>query len=39
MTGPDGRELSNRWEEALTIKNWVEDIWGGLEAQPVSDQK
>ena len=39
MTGPDGRELSNRWEEALTIKNWVADIWAGLEAKPVSDQK
>ena len=27
MTGPDGRELSNRWEEASQIKGWVEDIW------------
>ena len=27
MTGPDGRELSNRWEEALTIKGWVEETW------------
>lgn len=29
MTGPDGREMSNRWEEALTIKAWAEDIWAG----------
>ncbi|MEM7472476.1 MAG: sugar phosphate isomerase/epimerase [Pseudomonadota bacterium] len=27
MTGPDGREMSNRWEEALQIKSWVEAIW------------
>ncbi|WP_327794288.1 sugar phosphate isomerase/epimerase family protein [Harenicola maris] len=31
MTGPDGREMSNRWEEALTIKRWAEEIWQGLE--------
>ena len=30
MTGPDGREMSNRWEEALTIKGWVEDMWAEL---------
>lgn len=29
ITGPDGRELSNRWEEALTIKRWAEEIWQG----------
>jgi hypothetical protein len=39
MTGPDGRELSNRWEEALTIKGWVHDIWAALEAEAVSDPK
>jgi len=27
ITGPDGFELSDRWEESLTIKGWVEDIW------------
>ncbi|QPM90296.1 sugar phosphate isomerase/epimerase family protein [Pseudooceanicola algae] len=32
ITGPDGREMSNRWDEALTIKGWVEEIWAGLEA-------
>ncbi len=31
MTGPDGREMSNRWQEALQIKSWVEDIWEDLE--------
>ncbi|RLJ41113.1 hypothetical protein BCF46_2901 [Litoreibacter meonggei] len=30
MTGPDGKELSNRWEESLIIKGWVEDIWSDL---------
>lgn len=33
MTGPDGREMSNRWEEALQIKAWVEDIWNELEQE------
>lgn len=32
MTGPDGKEMSNRWEESLQIKAWVEEIWLGLEA-------
>ena len=30
MTGQDGREMSNRWEEALQIKCWVREIWDGL---------
>ena len=30
MTGPDGREMSNRWEEALLIKSWVRQIWDEL---------
>lgn len=37
MTGPDGREMSNRWEEALQIKGWVEGIWAEVSAeQPAS---
>ena len=27
MTDKNGKELSNRWEEALKIKLWIEDIW------------
>jgi hypothetical protein len=27
ITGADGYELSDRWEESLTIKRWVEEIW------------
>jgi hypothetical protein len=30
ITGADGLELSDRWSEALMIKSWVEEIWGGL---------
>jgi hypothetical protein len=32
MTGPDGKELSNRWDEALQIRAMIEEIWAGLEA-------
>ena len=31
MTDSNGREMSNRWEEALKIKSWVSDIWTDLE--------
>ncbi len=31
MTGPDGREMSNRWDEALAIKARVEGIWAELQ--------
>lgn len=27
ITGADGRELSDRWEEALQIRNWVQEAW------------
>jgi len=30
MTGPDGREMSNRWREAQIIKGWVREIWEDL---------
>lgn len=30
MTGGDGREMSNRWEEALKIKSWIKEIWEDL---------
>ena len=33
MTGADGKELSNRWEEALLIKSWVSDMWSEMESQ------
>jgi hypothetical protein len=31
MTGADGFELSDRWEEALTMRRRVESIWANLE--------
>ncbi len=30
MTGPDGKEMSSRWDESLQIKSWVQDIWQDL---------
>jgi hypothetical protein len=30
MTGPDGREMSNRWHEAQVIAGWVREIWKDL---------
>jgi len=27
MTDVNGQEMSNRWEEALTIMSWVREIW------------
>lgn len=35
MTGPDGMEMSDRWQESLTMKGWVEDIWTRLENEIV----
>ncbi|MGD1925707.1 MAG: sugar phosphate isomerase/epimerase family protein [Paracoccaceae bacterium] len=33
ITGADGRELSNRWEEALHIRERVRGIWAHLETE------
>lgn len=33
MTDAQGREMSNRWEEALVIKGWVEAMWSDLSAE------
>jgi len=27
ITGPDGRELSDRWTEALTLSRWARELW------------
>ena len=32
ITDSQGNELSDRWQEALTIKTWVEGIWTNLDA-------
>ena len=31
ITDADQRELSDRWQEALTIRSWVEETWRELE--------
>jgi hypothetical protein len=36
MTGPDGRELSNRWDEALALRATAQRIWADLEARDAS---
>ena len=33
ITDAGQRELSDRWEEALTIRRWVEQIWSELDAE------
>ncbi len=30
MTDSQGVEMSNRWEESLLIKGWIEQIWAGF---------
>jgi hypothetical protein len=36
MTDRNRRELSDRWEEALQIREWVRDIWRELEQEECS---
>ena len=33
ITGADGREISNRWDEALQIRDRVREIWARLETE------
>jgi hypothetical protein len=33
MTGPDGYELSDRWEEALMLKDMIRALWDRIEAE------
>lgn len=33
ITGPDGRELSDRWEDALALKAMVKALWARIEAE------
>ena len=37
ITGADGFELSDRWQDALTIKARIAEIWEGLEADGRAD--
>ncbi len=38
ITGRDGYELSDRWEEAIVIKDWVHEIWQRLEVESKVNQ-
>ena len=31
ITGADGWELSDRWQDALTLKSWAQEIWARLD--------
>ena len=33
MTDGERRELSDRWDESLKIRDWVQEIWADLEAE------
>lgn len=35
MTGADGQELSDRWDEALQLKCIAHEIWSRLESEPL----
>ena len=34
LTGADGRELSDRWTEALTLGRWARELWAEVTAGP-----
>ena len=38
ITDKDGWELSDRWEEGLVIKGWIEEIWARLEVEGKANQ-
>lgn len=33
ITDAQGRELSDRWDEALTLRHWAQEIWQELETE------
>ncbi len=38
ITDRDGWELSDRWQEGLAIKGWIEEIWSRLDAEGRASQ-
>ena len=38
ITDAEQRELSDRWEEALTIRKWAMEIWSELDAEERGDR-
>jgi hypothetical protein len=37
ITGPDGKELSDRWQEALVMKQMIRDLWDRIASEPGAD--
>jgi hypothetical protein len=35
ITGPDGAELSDRWQDALVLKSMIEGLWRRIETEDV----
>jgi hypothetical protein len=33
ITGPDGAEISDRWQEALLMKGMIRELWRRIEAE------
>lgn len=33
ITGPDGRELSDRWQEALVMKDMIRSLWNRIDQE------
>jgi hypothetical protein len=33
MTGPDGYELSDRWQEANLLKDMIRQLWNRIEKE------
>jgi hypothetical protein len=38
ITGADGRDLSDRWQEALIMKDSVRELWARVQAEPDPDR-
>jgi hypothetical protein len=34
ITGADGYELSDRWQESLQMKDMIRDLWARIDANP-----
>jgi hypothetical protein len=38
MTGPDGYELSDRWQEAQMMRDMIRKLWVRIEAEERTNQ-
>ena len=37
ITGPDGAELSDRWQDALVMKDMIRKLWDRIAAEDARD--